>query len=66
MVTGLFSFRRKQLIRGLRELTGWPAERVAGLLQQLALDPSHRPEVLSPAEFALLHQRLVDEGWRAG
>jgi 16S rRNA (adenine1518-N6/adenine1519-N6)-dimethyltransferase len=66
MVTGLFSFRRKQLIRGLRELTGWPAERVALLLQLLGLDPSHRPEVLAPAEFAALHHRLVDEGWRAG
>jgi len=66
MVTGLFSFRRKQLIRGLRELTGWPADRVALLLQLLGLDPSHRPEVLAPAEFAALHHRLVDEGWRAG
>jgi 16S rRNA (adenine1518-N6/adenine1519-N6)-dimethyltransferase len=66
MVTGLFSFRRKQLICGLRELTGWPAEQVAALLEQLDLDPSHRPEVLSPEEFAALHRRLVDEGWRAG
>jgi len=66
MVTGLFGFRRKQLIRGLRELTGWPAERVAQLLRRLDLDPSRRPEVLSPAEFVVLHHQLVDEGWRAG
>ena len=29
MTVGLFSFRRKQLGRGLRELTGWTPERVA-------------------------------------
>ena len=30
-VTGMFGFRRKQLLRGLRELTGWsPTERLGG------------------------------------
>jgi 16S rRNA (adenine1518-N6/adenine1519-N6)-dimethyltransferase len=63
MVTGLFGFRRKQLGRGLRELTGWPAERVSEILSGLEIEPSHRPEVLAPIEFARLHQRLVDGGW---
>jgi 16S rRNA (adenine1518-N6/adenine1519-N6)-dimethyltransferase len=66
MVVGLFGFRRKQLLRGLRELTGWPAERVQDVLAAAALRPDVRPEVLDPASFALLHVRLVDGGWRTG
>ena len=66
MVTGLFGFRRKQLGRGIRQLTGWPADRVVELLAQQALDPTHRPEVLTPAQFAALHRGLVDGGWRVG
>jgi 16S rRNA (adenine1518-N6/adenine1519-N6)-dimethyltransferase len=66
MVVGLFGFRRKQLLRGLRELTGWPAERVEAVLAAAALRPDLRPEVLDPASFARLHGRLVDEGWSTG
>lgn len=63
LVTGLFGFRRKQLVRGLRELTGWPPDRVAPLLAGLGLDPKARPEVLEPAEFVALFRQLVDGGW---
>jgi 16S rRNA (adenine1518-N6/adenine1519-N6)-dimethyltransferase len=63
MVTGLFSFRRKQLGRALRELTGWPADTVLGLVSRLELDSTARPEVLSPLEFVRLHRGLVDGGW---
>jgi 16S rRNA (adenine1518-N6/adenine1519-N6)-dimethyltransferase len=63
LVVGLFGFRRKQLVRGLREFTGWTAERVTELLRGVGLDGAHRPEVLSPAEFVRLHRALVDGGW---
>jgi 16S rRNA (adenine1518-N6/adenine1519-N6)-dimethyltransferase len=66
MVTGLFSFRRKQLVRGLRELTGWGAEQVSAVLVSEHLDPTHRPEVLQPTQFAALHRALVDVGWAVG
>ena len=65
MVVGLFGFRRKQLLRGLRELTGWTAERLEPVLRSLAIDPSSRPETLSPETFAALLRALVDGGWTA-
>jgi len=63
LVVGLFGFRRKQLLRGLRELTGWPPERVNALLAALRLDPTVRPEVLSPGQFSALTDSVVDAGW---
>jgi len=63
MVVGLFGFRRKQLLRGLRELTGWPADQVGEHLERAAADPTTRPETLSPEQFVRLHQALVDGGW---
>jgi 16S rRNA (adenine1518-N6/adenine1519-N6)-dimethyltransferase len=65
MVVGLFGFRRKQLARGLRELTGWEAPRVLRLLAETAIDPRARPETLSPSAFVGLHRALVDGGWFA-
>jgi 16S rRNA (adenine1518-N6/adenine1519-N6)-dimethyltransferase len=65
VVVGLFGFRRKQLVRGLRELTGWEPERVAQLVARTALRADARPEVLTPPEFAVLHRALVDGGWPA-
>jgi 16S rRNA (adenine1518-N6/adenine1519-N6)-dimethyltransferase len=64
VVVGLFSYRRKQLLRGVRELTGWEASRASDLLQRAAVSPTVRPEVLSPSEFVQLHRALVDGGWR--
>jgi 16S rRNA (adenine1518-N6/adenine1519-N6)-dimethyltransferase len=63
LVVGLFGFRRKQLLRGLRELTGWPADRCSAALGQAGLDPTARPETLAPVAFAALHAALVDAGW---
>jgi len=60
LVVGLFGFRRKQLQRGLREFTGWDAERVAALLRDAELDERSRPEVLTPPDFVRLHRRIVD------
>jgi 16S rRNA (adenine1518-N6/adenine1519-N6)-dimethyltransferase len=65
MVVGLFGFRRKQMLRGVRELTGWEAARVSDLLAQTGVGATVRPEVLSPMEFARLHRTLVDGGWQA-
>jgi 16S rRNA (adenine1518-N6/adenine1519-N6)-dimethyltransferase len=66
LVVGLFGFRRKQLLRGLRELTGWPAERAGQVLSRAELEPSLRPETVDPAGFVRLLAVLIDEGWTAG
>jgi 16S rRNA (adenine1518-N6/adenine1519-N6)-dimethyltransferase len=63
LVVGMFGFRRKQLLRGLRELTGWEAERLGALLSRAGLRSDARAEVLSPGDFAVLLRALVDEGW---
>ncbi|HET8622628.1 MAG TPA: 16S rRNA (adenine(1518)-N(6)/adenine(1519)-N(6))-dimethyltransferase RsmA [Gemmatimonadales bacterium] len=63
LVVGLFGFRRKQLLRGVRELTGWPADRSAAALERSGLAPTVRPEVVSAPEFAVLLTVLVDAGW---
>lgn len=62
LVTGLFGFRRKQLARGLRELTGWPAPRVEDLLGRAGIGPTVRPEKLSVEDFARLAEALIDAG----
>jgi 16S rRNA (adenine1518-N6/adenine1519-N6)-dimethyltransferase len=66
LVVGMFGYRRKQVARGLRELTGWKAERVAAVLARARIAPDVRPEVLEPAAFARLLWALVDGGWPAG
>ncbi|NOT07493.1 MAG: ribosomal RNA small subunit methyltransferase A [Gemmatimonadales bacterium] len=63
LVVGLFGFRRKQLTRGLRELTGWPAARTDGVLSLAGLVETARPETIAPEGFVRLLRRLIDEGW---
>ena len=63
LVVGIFGFRRKQLGRGLRELTGWGPDQVAAALAQADIDPAARPETLSPAVIVRLLGALVDGGW---
>lgn len=63
LVVGLFGFRRKQLARGLRELTGWDPGRAGEALAKASLATDVRPETLTPAQFAALHRVLVDGGW---
>ena len=65
LVVGLFGFRRKQIVRGLRELTGWGAERVEGALDRVGIESQLRPETVAPGQFALLLRALVDGGWSA-
>jgi 16S rRNA (adenine1518-N6/adenine1519-N6)-dimethyltransferase len=66
LVVGLFGFRRKQLLRGLRELTDWGAERITPLLAAADIAPSVRPEAVEPLGFVRLYRALVDAGWSAG
>lgn len=63
LTVGLFGFRRKQLGRGVRELTGWGDDRVALALARAEVDPSVRPETLAPDAFVRLRRVLVDGGW---
>jgi 16S rRNA (adenine1518-N6/adenine1519-N6)-dimethyltransferase len=63
MVVGLFGFRRKQLLRGVRELTGWSPVAAAGALGRARLPTDVRPETLGVAEFRALLSALVDGGW---
>jgi 16S rRNA (adenine1518-N6/adenine1519-N6)-dimethyltransferase len=65
MVVGLFGFRRKQMLRGLRELTGWDAARAEAVLSRAGIEPRVRPETLAPPEFVSLLRVLVDGGWPA-
>jgi 16S rRNA A1518/A1519 N6-dimethyltransferase RsmA/KsgA/DIM1 with predicted DNA glycosylase/AP lyase activity len=65
LVVGLFGFRRKQLLRGLRELTGWSPDAAAAVLARAGLAGDVRPEMLGVAEFAVLLAALVDAGWPA-
>jgi 16S rRNA (adenine1518-N6/adenine1519-N6)-dimethyltransferase len=65
LVVGLFGFRRKQMVRGLRELTGWDAERVEDALGRAGIESRVRPETVPPARFAGLLRAVVDGGWNA-
>jgi 16S rRNA (adenine1518-N6/adenine1519-N6)-dimethyltransferase len=65
LVVGLFGFRRKQMLRGLRELTGWDAAQVADVLSRAGIEPRVRPETVAPAQFVSLLRVLVDGGWQA-
>jgi len=62
-VTGLFSLRRKQLLRGIRQLTGWSADEAGAVLRSVGLDPTARPETVAPPAFVALTAALVDLGW---
>jgi 16S rRNA (adenine1518-N6/adenine1519-N6)-dimethyltransferase len=64
-VVGLFGFRRKQMLRALRELTGWDAATVSAVLAKVAVAETARPEVVRPLDFVRLHRALVDGGWAA-
>ena len=50
-VVGLFGFRRKQLVRGLRELTDATPVVAEGWLRAAGIEPAARPQELSPEVF---------------
>ena len=65
LVVGLFGFRRKQLGRGVRELTGWAPTRAVASLEGAGIAPDARPETVPPEGFVRLLRALVDGGWAA-
>ena len=65
LVVGLFGFRRKQMVRGLRALTGWGPAQVEDALGRAGIETRVRPETVPPARLAALLRALVDGGWAA-
>ncbi len=63
---GLFGFRRKQLLRALRDLAALPADTAAAVLERAQVAGELRPERLEPADFVRLFRNLVDGGWWPG
>lgn len=57
-VVGLFGFRRKQLGRGLRELTGAGVAEVGQWLKASDLGETLRPQELDPSAFARLFHTI--------
>ena len=57
-VQAAFGLRRKQMVRVLRTVRGVSAEKAAQLLERVEIDPSARPEVVAPEEFAALFEAL--------
>lgn len=55
-VVGLFGFRRKQLVRGLRELTDASPDTAARWLGRAGIAPTTRPQELDPPTFVRLFQ----------
>jgi 16S rRNA (adenine1518-N6/adenine1519-N6)-dimethyltransferase len=54
-LAAVFSQRRKQLGRSLRDVTGRSKEEVADRLNQQGIDPGSRPEVLTPKQLVDLY-----------
>ncbi|HEY7683345.1 MAG TPA: 16S rRNA (adenine(1518)-N(6)/adenine(1519)-N(6))-dimethyltransferase RsmA [Gemmatimonadales bacterium] len=57
-VVGLFGFRRKQLSRALRDLTGAPVSDVVSWLASVGLHETIRPGELGPDTFARLYRAI--------
>ncbi len=57
-VVGLFGFRRKQLARGLRELTGAGPEMASEWLTTAGLAQSIRPQEVAPPTFVQLFRSI--------
>ena len=57
-VQAAFGLRRKQMLRVLRTVRGISAEEASALLERAGIDPTARPEVLTPESFAVLFELL--------
>jgi 16S rRNA (adenine1518-N6/adenine1519-N6)-dimethyltransferase len=57
-VQAAFGLRRKQMLRVLRTVRGISAEEAGELLERAEIEPSDRPEVLTPTQFARLFELL--------
>ncbi len=62
MVVGAFGFRRKQMQRVVRELWDLGADEAAAILARAGVEPTDRPEVLTPADFARLLRARAASG----
>jgi 16S rRNA (adenine1518-N6/adenine1519-N6)-dimethyltransferase len=58
LVQGLFTQRRKQMLRALRSVRGLSAQDAGAALEKAGINPMDRPEVLTPAAFAQLLSAL--------
>jgi len=54
LVQGLFSFRRKQMVRAVRDVCGVNGLGAVALLERAGIRATDRPEVLAPSDFARL------------
>jgi 16S rRNA (adenine1518-N6/adenine1519-N6)-dimethyltransferase len=57
-VQAAFGLRRKQVLRVLRTVKALSPEKASGLLEKAGIDPTVRPEVLTPQQFATLFELL--------
>jgi 16S rRNA (adenine1518-N6/adenine1519-N6)-dimethyltransferase len=58
LVQALFSHRRKQMLRAVRSVRGLDAYNAGAALEKAGINPTARPEVLTPAQFAQLQKAL--------
>jgi 16S rRNA (adenine1518-N6/adenine1519-N6)-dimethyltransferase len=61
-VQDAFGMRRKQMRRVVRAIASLDAETADGALERASIEPSVRPETLSPADFARLRRELFSRG----
>jgi 16S rRNA (adenine1518-N6/adenine1519-N6)-dimethyltransferase len=68
LVVSLFSFRRKQMVRALREARHLSADSALALLASAGIDPDVRPEVVTPAQFVRLLEVIqkLEPGSKSG
>ena len=59
-VQAAFGQRRKQMQRVLRSVRGISAEQAGAILKRVGIEPSARPEVVTPEEFATLFGLLAE------
>jgi 16S rRNA (adenine1518-N6/adenine1519-N6)-dimethyltransferase len=58
-VQAAFGLRRKQMVRVIRSVRGLSAVEAALVLEKAGIDPSARPEVVTPEQFAMLFELLT-------
>jgi 16S rRNA (adenine1518-N6/adenine1519-N6)-dimethyltransferase len=61
-VQNAFGMRRKQMRRVVRAIASLDAETADGALERASIEPSVRPETLSPEDFARLRRELFSRG----
>src|SRR5205085_10139040 len=60
-VQAVFGQRRKQIQRVLRSVRGLSVDETAGILKKCGIDPTARPETLSPEKFVDLFSAVALE-----